>query len=107
VGPIFSRVGIGAGIARDTLRLRGIHGLAVLARTLHRAHHALGGKHVQTFYLSQVRGQHVGETIVQPVQRLVLREIIEVKHRNGLVLQASRGSSISIVQEQETNHSDE
>ncbi len=100
-------VGIGASIARDLLRLRGIHGLAVSAGTLHRAQHALSGEHIQTFYLCQVRGKHVGETVVEPVEGLVLREIIEIKHGYGLVLPATRRAGISTTQEPETRHCNE
>jgi hypothetical protein len=60
-------VGVGAGIARHSLRPSRIQRLAILARTLHRSHHALGGEHIQSLYLGQIRGKHIGETIVEPV----------------------------------------
>jgi hypothetical protein len=95
-------VGVGAGIARDLLGLGGIERLTIFAGTLHRAHHTLVRDDVETLYLGQVRGEHVGKTIVEPVEGLVLREIVEVEHGDGLVLQAARGAWISTSQEKES-----
>ena len=86
-------ISIGTGIASYLLGLCGVQGLAVFARTLHGAHHPLGGEDVQALNLGQVRGEHVREAAIQPVQRGILREIGEVKDGDGFMLLNAGGMS--------------